>query len=382
MGKRKTATTPKDKTEPVSAVRDRIRARYEKPVVIYETDADTTPVYQTRFPRLNQLLGGGIRAGSIVEMFGFQDSGKSSGSISLAADIQREAALKGKPTVVLCNYEGPQDYRWWRQLGLDTREDNEPPSFIQLRPKSLEEGIGDTYDLVKTGEVCVVIFDSVYAAESRDRKKMMANWSDSKAKGKGAALGVEAVKWGEAWTSLKGPFQDHGVVAIAVNQMRELINTSGPPRKGWGGKPVTTPRGHALKFYAWVRLKMESRALEDGQGNLRSDVDGRRIIMRVVKNKTSGDARGRAEYDLIRGFGFDTLGDLIDLALEAGAIKTKGGGYYTVGKRQIRGRQNLRDFVEGSEKVRTILSMIVTKYLKGGQDEEAQDDDQAQDDDG
>lgn len=336
--------------------RAKIRARYNKPVVIYEGDADTTPVYPTRFPSLNRQLGGGLRAGAIVEMFGFEDSGKSTSAIAFAADVQRQAP-EGKKHVVLVNYEGPQPWGWWRKIGLDTSEKN----FTQLRPRSLEEGMADAAELIDSGEVCCMIVDSVYAAAAKARAEMMSKWAGDKAKG--SALGVEAVRWGEAWTSMKGMFQDHNVVVIAVNQMRELIETGGPPRKGWQGKPVTTPRGHALKFYAWVRMRVEGHPLLDEEGKMRKDVDGRRVRFRVVKNKTSDERRGMVEYDLIRGTGFDLVGDLITLSLDAGVIKGGGGGFYQIGSKKIRGREALRKTVEGSEKLQQSLRAYVERWL-------------------
>jgi len=333
--------------------REKIRARYVKPVVIYESD--TTLTYQTRFPRLNRLIGG-LRAGAIVEVFGFEDSGKSSFTVAAAADVQRQAP-PGKKHVVLANYEGPEPWEWWRTIGLDTSKKN----FTQLRPRNLEEGMADVADLVQSGEVCAVIVDSVYAAAAKMRKGMLEKWAGNKEKG--AALGVEAVRWGEAWTSLKGLFQDHEVVVFAVNQMREKIEIGSAPRKPWQGKPVTTPRGHALKFYAWVRLKVEGRWLVDSEGDKRKDVDGICMRVRVIKNKTSDEARGMVEYDLIRGFGFDTLGDLVALATEAGVIKHPGGGNYRIGSKKIRGKAKLREFVESSEKLQKILRAHVDRYL-------------------
>ena len=189
---------------------------------------------------------------------------------------------------------------------------------------------------------------------------------DSKAKK--APLGVEAVLWGEAWTSLKGPFQDHDVVAIAVNQIREVIETGGGPKKrGWGGKKTTTPRGKALKFYAWVRVEMKGFRLEDGAGNAREDVDGITVRMRVIKNKTSPDRRGMVEYGLVRGEGFDLLSDTIALALECGAVAKKGNWFCLNGENVANGRRAFGEFLVGKPKILALIEKRVAKHVAGGE---------------
>lgn len=336
----------------LAQVREQIRKSSETPLVIYEDDSDSTPGYKTRFPRLNRLLGGRILSGAIIELFGFEDSGKTSLAIALAADIQG-AAPEGKKHVVLVNYEGPQPWDWWRTLGLKTDQAH----FTQLRPRSLEEGISNAYELMKTGEVCCIIMDSVYAASAKGGSEMMAAWRDPK-KGDGVGLGLEARQWGKAWTALKNEFQNYEVVCIAVNQMREKIGT-GAPAKSWA-KPTTTPRGHALKFYAWVRIKVQGGFLEGDK-----DQDGKRVKLRIVKNKTSENARGIAEYDLIRGEGFDLISDLIQSCLEANLIKHKGGGFYSIGKLKIRGRDALTKTLKERDELRDALLARVESFYSG-----------------
>lgn len=354
--------TPKTLAE----VRDEIRKRDAKSVVVYETDADTTPIYPSRFIRLNRLLGGSpCRAGAIIELYGLEDSGKSSSAIALAADVQRQAP-PNKRTVVLVNFEGPQPYAWWRILGLDTSEQGDHPAFIQLRPTSLEQGMSDAIRLVETGEVCAVIFDSIYAASSKASRELLNQWGQTdKSAHDPAGISVEARQWGKAWNATKIIFMEHEVVVIAVNQGREDMETGSKKRKGWGNKKrVISSRGKALKFFAWVRLEMSGHLLVNEKNEIRKDVDGRQIRMRIIKNKTSGDDRGTVAYDLVRGYGFDLIGDLMALSIEAGVISGGGGGYYRMGSRQIRGKDNVRSKIEGSPRLQALLRQRIDAYLQ------------------
>jgi len=327
---------------------------------------------------LARLLGGGLKKGAIIEVAGWEDAGKTSLSIALAADIQSRAP-EGRNHVVMVNFEMAEDRLWWAQLGLRTDDAH----FTMLRPKTLEEGMADMADLLESGEVCAVVVDSVYAAASRGSKQVMENWQDpKKGIGTGGGIGVEARQWGAAWTATKGMFVDHDAVCIAVNQQRIKIEMGGGgKKKSYGPPPTTTPRGSALKFYAWVRLELTGRLLLDSDNKKRNDVDGKSVRVRVIKNKTSGDQRGFTQYDLIRGEGFDMTGEVIELAKEAGIIKQKGGWYYCGKKHKIHGAAKLRAWVESSERVRDVLSKLVQKWLANKDDEELFEDVDIENDD-
>lgn len=349
---------------------DKIRGRYEKPIVIYEDDAEP-PRYRTRFVRLNRLLGhGGIKHGGIMEIYGPEDSAKTSIAIALAADIQA-AAPEGCDKVLMLNYEMPYDFKWWRILGLKT----DRAHFVMLQPKTLEEGMADMADLVETGEVCAVIIDSVYAASAKDSRDVMKNWADpKKGGGTGGGISVEARQWAAAWTATKGMFVEYDTICIAVNQARFDMNMRGGKARGAGPRMKST-RGDALKFYAWIRLELRGSVLVDGENNMRTDVDGRRVKIRVIKNKTSDKARGIAFYDVIRGDGFDLTQEVIDLALEFDVITHNGGGHYVCWNgKKIHGKAKLRDWIEFTPKVKDVLIRAVEKYLERQEVEEDEED--------
>lgn len=363
-GSKKKERKPKADPNSLEAIRAKIRARYERPTIVYETDTIKVPIYRTRFPKLNAMLGGGIPGGAIIEIYGPEDSCKTSFALALAADIQKGAA-KDKDHVILNNFERRTPWRWWRHLGLDTS----PEKFTHALPKSLEEGVGDSLSMIETGRICCMLIDSVFAAGSREGREAVKAWADPKAKK--ASLGVEARKWGEAWTALTPALQDTDTVAIAVNQIRDMIDVGGmvKPRPGME-KPTTTPRGRALKFYAWLRLETRARNLDP---ETFPDVDGRHVKVKVVKNGFTDGRRARFELDMIRGEGFDLTGDLITAALEAGLITANGSWYWVQGKRIANGKARLRQVVTEHEKLRPWLEAQVEKHLASSLEEEPED---------
>ena len=349
--------------------RAKIRERYDRAVVVYADDppAEHVPI---DFVMLGRLLGGGLKKGAVIEIAGWEDAGKTSLAIALAAAIQR-AAPEGKNHVVMVNFEIVEDRVWWAQLGLKTDDDH----FTMIADVPLEEGIGALADLIRSGEVCAAIVDSVYAASSRANDELLANWADPKGKqGGGGGIGVEARQWGVAWTAMKGLFTQFGVICLAVNQVRVKIEMGGGGgKKSYGPPATTTPRGSALKFYAWIRLELSGRMLVDEKDKRRTDVDGRKIRIKVIKNKTSGDQRGFTNYDLIRGQGFDFTSEVIDLCLEAGTIR-KSGAWYYVGRKEkavkLQGRAKLREWIEQDPRRREVLTQVVQRHLGRVEDDE------------
>ena len=125
--------------------RKRIRERYSRPVVVYEKDptAEHVPL---DFVALARLLGGGVKKGSIVEVYGPEDAGKTSFSVAVAGMIQRRAAKKQKHVVML-NFELAEDRPWWATLGLLTDDAH----FTMLKEIPLEEGVAAVLQHLRQG---------------------------------------------------------------------------------------------------------------------------------------------------------------------------------------------------------------------------------------
>lgn len=366
MNRRPTKPTlpPKDALlDGLEAKLAEIRARYGKGTVACSAKPPRIP---TRFLRLDAALGGGIVPGAIIELYGMEDVGKSGFAQAVAADIQKSSAPE-KRLVVFLNYEKVFDPAWARTLGLDTSPAGLYPALhldgTLPGPDSLEAGVAEAIEAIQTGAVCCLVVDSVYAASSRRGTEAIKNWGDPDAKHAGMA--VEAAAWGQALTPLKDVLYRHGTTSIFVNQARVDMQIGGGPKRGaWMPPKIVSTRGAALPFYAWVRIEMRGANLDP---NVYPDRDGRMVSLKVVKNKTSGDRRGYLKYALIRGVGFDVLGDLVDLALECDAVAAKGGGNFTVlpGTQDIsvRSREKLLALVAEQPKVREALGALVQKHL-------------------
>jgi recombination protein RecA len=124
------------------------------------------------------------------------------------------------------------------------------------------------------------------------------------------------------------------------------------------GNPETTTGGNALKYSASVRLDVRRlNALKRGE-----EIIGNRTRVRVVKNKLAPPFR-QAEFDVMYGQGISRLGELLDLAVEHGLIRTSGSWFTYQDMRLGQGREHAKAFLQTSTDVAMALEARVRQQL-------------------
>jgi len=139
-------------------------------------------------------------------------------------------------------------------------------------------------------------------------------------------------------------------VVIFINQIRMKVGMI-------FGSPETTSGGNALKFYASVRLDVR-KVSAIKVGDL---IIGNKTKIKVVKNKCAPPFR-EVQVDIIFGQGIDTVGDIIDLAIQFGLIK-KSGSWFTYGEDRFQGKEGISKALKSNsifvENLRTQLVNIL-----------------------
>lgn len=285
---------------------------------------------------LDSALGiGGYPRGRIVEIFGPESSGKTTLALHAVANIQKAG---GRAAYV--DAEHALDPKYCEGIGVDV------PNLLFSQPDNGEQGLDVVETLVQTGEVDIIVVDSVAALTPK--AEIEGEMGD-------AVVGLQARLMSQALRKLTGAVSKTKTCLIFINQIREKIGVQ------WGNPEVTTG-GRALKFYASVRVDIRRiGAVKSG-----TEHTGNRCRAKVVKNKLAPPLK-EAEFDILFGRGVDRIGELIDAAREAKVIELAGPWYSMEGKRLAQGKEALRELLLGEEG-REWLEAIESKLKAPKQD--------------
>ncbi len=269
-------------------------------------------VFPTGSIGLDRALGvGGLPFGRIVEIFGPESSGKT--TMTLHAIAQAQAAGK---VAAFIDAEHALDLGYAKALGVD------PTRLLVSQPDCGEDALQIAEEVAKSGEVGLIVIDSVAALTPR--VELDGEMSD-------AQVGVQARLMGKALRKLTACANQSGTTIIFINQLRQKIGVM-------FGSSETTTGGNALKFYASVRLDIRRiSTLKDSKGAAIAN----RTRVKVIKNKMAPPF-GVCEFDICYGRGVCREGEVIDYAVAAGVIDKSGAWYSFEGERLGQGRENVK----------------------------------------
>ena len=228
-----------------------------------------------------QSLGiGGFAKSKLYELVGWEGSGKSTVCGHLAAECQKNG---GK--VLYIDGEHALDKTYFQTLGVNTDE------MLISQPSYGEEGFNTAIDIMSTGEIDLVIIDS--DSSLIPKKVIDGEVGDS-------AIGLKARLNSTAYPKLKNVVMETNTCCVVVSQYREKIGVM-------FGDPRTTQGGHALKYYADVRIEIARSLVKEGQETV---ANATRI--KTIKNKTFPPFN-KCEFNIVYGLGIDKFGELLIL---------------------------------------------------------------------
>ncbi|MBF0312010.1 MAG: recombinase RecA [Oligoflexia bacterium] len=297
------------------------------------------PAISTGCLSLDLALGiGGVPRGRIVEIFGPESSGKTTLTLQIAAECQKD-----KGTVAFVDAEHALDVNYARKLGVDVT------NLLISQPDSGEQALEITDMLVRSGAVDLLIIDSVAALVPR--AELDGDMGDSH-------MGVQARLMSQALRKLTASISRSNCTVIFINQLRQKIGVM-------YGNPETTTGGNALKFYTSVRLDI--RKIGVIKDPTTEEIVGSRTKVKIVKNKVAPPFR-EVEYDMMHGEGVSKEGDILDLGAKEGIIE-KAGSWYSYNNLKLgQGRDNSKEFLSKEKAIfQEIKTLILRKYgLPGG----------------
>ena len=288
---------------------------------------------------LDLALGiGGVPRGRVVEIFGPESSGKTTLSLHIIAEAQRNGGI-----AAFVDAEHALDPIYAKALGVDIDE------LLISQPDTGEQALEITDMLIRSGALDVVVIDSVAALVPR--AEIEGEMGDSH-------VGLQARLMSQALRKLTGNIHRSQTTAVFINQLREKIGVM-------YGSPETTPGGRALKFYSSVRIDIRRiETIKDGQTSI-----GNRVRAKIVKNKVAPPFR-LAEFDIMFGEGISRVGSLLDVAVTEGIVR-KSGAWYSYDNDQLgQGRENSKRFLTDNPEIAVQLQAKVLEAV-GLTDEDA-----------
>lgn len=314
----------------LDAAIEQIEKTYGKGAVMRFGDSDNSMNVET-FPSgsvgLDIALGGGIPRGRVVEIYGPESSGKTTLTLHMIAEIQKQGGIAG-----FIDAEHALDPVYAKNIGVDI--DN----LYISQPDCGEQALEIAETMVRSGAIDLIVIDSVAALVPR--AEIDGEMGD-------AHVGLQARLMSQALRKLTGIISKTNCTVVFINQLREKVGII-------FGNPETTTGGRALKFYSSVRLDI--RRVE----SIKKDnaVIGNHVKVKVVKNKIAPPFR-ETEFDIMFGTGISSTTEIIDIAIGKGIIAKKG-PWFAYKEKQYQGKEAVKTYLSDNpgelEELRKMIS--------------------------
>lgn len=264
---------------------------------------------------LDVALGvGGIKRGSIIEIYGSESAGKT----TLALQLCRQFQKQDKP-VLYIDTERTLTRETIESIGIETE------NFYVLNVDTLEKALETCKIAAQMTAFSAVVVDSL--AGLAPKAEIDGDVGDHH-------VGLISKIISQTLPVLTTYFADSGCTLIVITQIREKVDVM-------FGNPERVTGGRALKYYATVRLDM--RRLESIKNS--GEEVGCRTRVKVVKNKISTPFKS-TEFDIMFGKGISIEGDILDNAAEKGIIIKYGAWFSYNGNRIAQGRENAKQYLK------------------------------------
>lgn len=287
---------------------------------------------------LDMALGiNGIPKGRIIEIYGPESSGKTTLSLQVIAECQKNGGI-----CAFIDAEHALDVYYAKRLGVDTE------NLLVSQPDNGEQALEILETLTRSGAVDLVVIDSVAALTPK--AEIDGDMGDQH-------VGLQARLMSHALRKITGVLHKMNTTLIFINQIRMKIGTMGY------GSPETTTGGNALKFYASVRIDIRRIAtLKQNDQQI-----GNRVKAKVVKNKIAPPFR-EAEFDIMFGEGISQEGEIIDYGIKLDLID-KSGAWLSYGDKKLgQGRENAKVYLKEDKALAEEITIKIREQI-GGSDE-------------
>lgn len=336
-------------------------------------------------------LYGGIPRGRVIEFFGEENGGKTTTALDVVANAQKcfqqdyeheLKTLQGKDKltkaeesrlgylksrgkgldIVWVDCENTFDEDWARTLGVDV----DTLYFMQPLSQSAEQIFQNIEDMVLTGEVGLVVLDSLGAMLSQQE------WEKTMEEKTYCGIAGPLTRFSK---KIEYACAKYDCTFIGINQLREDITSTYNMYK--------TPGGKTWKHVCSVRLMFSKGVYYNDQyKDLTRSADGAAgnyVNMVIAKTKVCKPDRKNGSYTLNYTTGVDAYMDLVEMALKYNVIVQSGAWYtimadYETGEvlqdaegniAKFNGKSKLIEYLKEDEDVYDLLDSTLRSILAG-----------------
>lgn len=325
-----------NKEKALSAALSQIERQFGKGSIMRlgDDERQAIPAISTGSLGLDIALGiGGLPKGRIVEIYGPESSGKTTLTLQVVAEAQKQGA-----TCAFVDAEHALDPTYAEKLGVNIDD------LLVSQPDTGEQALEITDMLVRSNAVDVIVVDSVAALVPR--AEIEGEMGDQH-------MGLQARLMSQALRKITGNVKTANCLVIFINQIRMKIGVM-------FGSPETTTGGNALKFYSSVRLDIRrTGAVKQGD-----EVVGNETRVKVVKNKVAPPFK-QTEFQILYGEGINHGGEIVDLGVKLGIIDKSGAWYAYQGDKIGQGKANACQFLKENPEISEEIESQIRQQTLG-----------------
>ena len=307
-----------------------------------DSPQEKIPSISTGSLGLDVALGiGGLPKGRIVEIYGPESSGKTTLTLQLIAEAQKNGG-----TCAFIDAEHALDPQYAQNLGVNIED------LLVSQPDTGEQALEICDMVVRSAAVDVVIVDSVAALTPK--AEIEGEMGDHH-------VGLQARLMSQALRKMAGNIKNSNTLVVFINQIRMKIGVM-------FGSPETTTGGNALKFYSSVRLDIRRiGAIKEGD-----EIVGNETRVKVIKNKVAPPFK-QAEFQIMYGKGIYRFGEVLDLGVHLNLVDKAGAWYSYKGERIGQGKKNACEFLKDNSNIFEEIETQIRSQLLQEESESEED---------
>lgn len=278
--------------------------KYEDAVALGSTERTKT-CFSLGPLSLNLAVGDvdGIKSGRVVQIVGKYSSGKSTLALDIIAQHQRQSGLP----VIYVDFERAYDPVYAKAIGVNT------DLLHIVRADSTEDGLTIAENFIKTGEIKLVVIDSIAAAKPSSENDK--DYNDPARMGGNSGIISRFVN------RIVPLIDNNDVLLVLLNQLRANFNTLSHEKE--------VPYGAKSLHYA-TSVMIQTTNIKNTEDETE--------IQAVIKKNRVGAPRHVTRFFIKYGQGIDHAQDVIQLAIDRGLV-SKSGSWFAYRDTKVQGME-------------------------------------------